>query len=263
MTRTIALLTFAFATLVTMPAWAHGGHGGCTDIPLQLIVAPQTNPEGISGDGVSIYTNPNNANDPFNGGTQYQDGVGGAYVKFQVCNGSNDLVINLRGTSPVRYLALNFSLQLAPADTAHGAVDLNGQTIHQQGEQINEMANTALYTNGQFATCSGLMLNPLSKTVTGGNAWFKPSTVYDPVVPDCTGGTAPDLANQPVNTSAVQVTQVNACTWTVSPILDSTGTWYRIGVAETVKTSRTSTSVAGGQYHMPFSYEFQKLNCTP
>ena len=38
---------------------------------------------------------------------------------------------------------------------------------------------------------------------------------------------------------------------------------YRIGVAETVKKNGTSTSVAGGQYQMPFSYEIQKLNCTP
>jgi hypothetical protein len=226
-----------------------------------LIVAPQTGQGGISGDGQSTYNNPN---DPaFNGGTQYRDGVGGVYVKFQVCNGTNDFVLNLRGTSsPVRYLNLDFSVELASADTAGGAVSLTGQQIHQQGEQINEMANSGLYANGQFITCSGMMLNALSRTVTGGNAWYKPPTIYDPVVQDCNGGTAPDLANQPTNTSDVRVTQVNACTWTVSPQLDSTGYWYRVGVAETVK-SGTSTSVAGGQYQMPFSYEIQKLNCTP
>jgi len=59
------------------------------------------------------------------------------------------------------------------------------------------------------------------------------------------------------------VQQVNACSWTVSPQLDSTNTWYRIGVAETVKKNGTSTSVAGGQFQMPFRYEIQKLNCTP
>jgi hypothetical protein len=237
-------------------------HVTCSDIPLQLIVAPQTAGQGgISGDGLSIY---NNLNDPaFNGGTLYQDGVGGVYIEFQICNGTNDLVVNLRGTSPVRYLNLDFSVQLAPPHTANGAVDLTGQQIHQQGEQINEMADAALYSNGQFVTCSGFMLNPLSQTVTGGNAWFKPTTIYDPVVPDCNGGTAQDLANQPINTSVALVQQVNACTWTVSPKLDSTGTWYRVGVAETVKTKGTSTSVAGGQYQMPFSYEIQKLNCTP
>jgi hypothetical protein len=237
--------------------------GLCTDTSLRLIVAPQIIGQGgISGDGLSIYSNPN---DPaFNGGTQYQDGVGGVYVKFQLCNGTNDLVLNLRSTSsPVRYINLDFSVQLASADTANGAVNLTGQQIHQQGEQINEMANAGLYTNGQFITCSGMMLNALSRTVTGGNAWFKPTTIYDPVVPDCNGGTAQDLANTPINTSDVLVTQVNACTWTVSPQLDSTGNWYRVGVAEAVKTSKTSTSVAGGQYQMPFSYEVQKLNCTP
>ena len=61
-------------------------------------MAPQTGQGGISGDGLSIY---NNSNDPvFNGGTQYQDGVGGVYVKFQVCNGTNDFIVNLRSTSP-------------------------------------------------------------------------------------------------------------------------------------------------------------------
>lgn len=263
MIRKSTLLTFALGTLVALPAWAAPpNRGNCSDIPLRLIVAAETpGLGGISGDGVAIYNNPN---DPaFNGGTEYQDGVDGVYVKFQVCNGSNDFIVNLRGTSPVRYLNLDFSMQLASPNTAGGAVDLTGQQIHQQGEQINEMANSALYSNGQFVTCSGFMLNPFSRTVTGGNAWYKPTTIYDPVVPDCLGGTAQDLANQPVNTSSVLVNQVNACTWTVSPMLDSTGTWHRVGVAETVKKNGTSTSVAGGQYQMPFSYEIQKLNCTP
>ncbi len=267
MTSKSTLLTFAFATLVALPSWGappSANRGTCSDVPLLLIVAPQTPGQGgISGDGVSIYNNPN---DPaFNGHTQYQDGIGGVYVKFQVCNGTNDFILNLRGTkSPVRYLNLDFSAPLAPADTADGAVDLTGQKIHQQGQQINEMANTALYSNGQFVTCSGMKLNPLSATVSGGDAWFKPTTIYDPVVPGCSGGTGPDLANQAAETSPAQVQQVNACTWTVSPLLDSTGTWYRIGVAEVVKTGgHTSTWVAGGQFQMPFSYEIQKLNCTP
>lgn len=236
--------------------------GTCSDIPLQLIVMPQpTGQGGVSGDGVSIYNNPN---DPtFNGGTLYQDGIGGVYVKFQVCNGTNDFILNLRNTSPVRYLNLDFSVQLAPPDTANGAMDLTGQQFHQQGEQINEMANSALYTNGQFNDCTGFGLSSLSRTVTGGNFWFHPSTLYDPIVPGCNGGSAQDLANSPINTSSALIQQLNACTWTVVPMLDSTGTWHRIGVAETVKKNGTSTSVAGGQYQMPFSYEIQKLNCTP
>jgi hypothetical protein len=265
MIRKSTVLTFALGTLVALPAWAASpsGAGHCTDVPLLLVVAPQTSGQGgISGDGVAIYNNPN---DPaFNGGTEYQDGVGGVYVKFQVCNGTNDFIVNLRGTSPVRYLNLDFSVQLASPNTADGAVDLTGQQIHQQGEQINEMANSALYSSGQFVTCSGFMLNPLSRTVTGGNAWYKPTTIYDPVVPDCLGGAGPDLANQTTNTSSVQVQQIDACTWTVTPLLDSTGTWYRIGVAEVVKTGgHTSLWVAGGQFQMPFSYKIQKLNCMP
>ena len=236
--------------------------GTCTDTPLQLIVMPQTTGlGGISGDGLSIYNNPN---DPaFNGSTLYEDGIGGASVKFLVCNGSNDFVLNLRGTSPVRYLSLDFSVQLAPPDTANGAIDLTGQQFQQQGEQINEMANAALYTNGQFEDCSGFQLNSLSRTMTGGNIWFHPSTLYDPVVPGCMGGTAQNIANSPINTSPVLIKQLNACTWTVSPMLDTTGAWYRVGIAETVKTGGTTKSVAGGQYQMPFKYEIQKLNCTP
>ena len=229
--------------------------GTCSDIPMQLIVTPQTKGQGgVSGDGVSIYNNPN---DPaFNGGTLYQDGVGGASVKFLVCS-SNDFVVNLRSTSPVRYLNMDFSVQLAPPDTADGAVNLTGQQVQQQGQQINEMADASLYTNGQFVDCSGFALN------SGGNAWFHPTTLYDPVVPDCLGGAAQNAANTPINTSAVLIQQVNACTWTVSPMLDSTGTWRRIGIGETVKIGKTSTAITGGQYHMPFSYEIQKLNCIP
>ena len=266
MTGKSNVLMFALATLVALPTWAFG-RGNCSDVPLQLIVAPQTPGQGgISGDGQSIYNNPN---DPaFNGGTLYVDGVGGAYVKFQVCNGTEDFILNLRSTkSPVRYITLDFSIQLAPADTASGAVSLTGQKIQQQGQQINEMANAALYSNGQFVTCSGMMLNALSQTVTGGNAWFQPPTIYAPVVPDCNGGAGPDIANQVpqgTNTSPILVQQVDACTWTASPELDSTGSWYRVGVAETVKTGgHTSIWAAGGQYQMPFSYEIQKLNCTP
>ena len=264
MTRKRTLLTATLFTLTAALGWAappSANRGNCSDIPLRLIVAPQAGPGGISGDVLSIYSN---SNDPaFNGGTQYQDGVGGVYVKFQVCNGTNDFIVNLRGTSPVRYLNLDFSSQLAPPDTADGAVDLTGQQYHQQGEQINEMANAALYTNAQFVTCSGLMLNALSKTVTGGDAWFHPTTVYAPIVPGCNGGSQQDLANQPINTSDVLVQQVDACTWTASSQLDSTGSSYRIGVAEVVKKTGTSTSVAGGQFQMPFSYEIQKLNCVP
>src|ERR1700751_2013758 len=111
MTRKNTLLTFALAALVSLPTVAFG-RGNCTDVPLQLVVAPQTPGQGgISGDGLSIYNNPN---DPaFNGGTQYQDGVGGAYLKFQICNGSNDFILNLRSTnSPVRYVNLDFSVPL-------------------------------------------------------------------------------------------------------------------------------------------------------
>src|SRR5438552_5885386 len=180
MTSKSTLLTFAFATLVVLPSWGappFANRGTCFDIPLLLIVAPQTAGQGgISGDGASIYNNPN---DPaFNGGTQYQDGVGAVYVKFQVCNGTNDFIINLRSTSPTRYLNMDFSVPLATPDVTDGAVDLTGEQYHQQGEQINEMANAALYTNGQFTTCSGLDLGALSRSVTDSLAWFKPTTIY-------------------------------------------------------------------------------------
>src|SRR6266567_6348240 len=72
MTSKSTLLTFAFATLVALPSWgapSSANRGTCSDVPLLLIVAPQTPGQGgISGVGVSIYNNPN---DPaFNGGTQ-------------------------------------------------------------------------------------------------------------------------------------------------------------------------------------------------
>ena len=265
MSRKSIVVGLVVVTLIALPALAappSANRGTCNDVPLRLVVAPQTvGLGGISGDRLSIYNNPSNANDPFNGGTLYQDGVGGVYVKFQLCNGTNDFIVNLRGTS--RYLNLDFSAQLAPPDTIAGAVDLTGQQVHQQGEQVNEMADASLYTNGQFLTCSGFALNALSKSVTGGNAWFHPTTLYAPIVPGCNGGGSQDLANQPVNTSPVLVQQVDACTWTVSPTLDTTGLWYRVGLAETVKKNGTSTSTSGGQFQMPFTYQVQKLNCTP
>jgi hypothetical protein len=229
MTHTKRLLILLLA--VVAPSSLAFSRGTCSDVPLQVIVAPRAVGQGgISGDGVIIYNNPNDA--AFNGGTLYQDGVDGVYVRFQICNGTNDFILNLTSTrQTARYINLDFSLELAAADTPHGAVDLTGQQLHQPLEQINEMANTTLYKNGQLMTCSGMMFNALSSTVSGGNAWYKPTTIYDPVVPDCNGGTGPDLANQMpngINSSPVLVQQVDACTWTVSPTLDSTGSWYRV-----------------------------------
>lgn len=245
--------------------------GQCTNVSLQLVVAPQTaGLGGISGDGLSLYNNPNNSSDPFNGGTIYQDGVGGASVKFLTC-GNNDFVVNLRGTSPQRYLNLDFSVQLAaPASTA---VNFTGHQMHQYGQEINEMANSSLYNaSGQFLDCSGLQMydatystggNWTTRTLTDAYTWFHPATLYDPVVPGCNGGSGPDTANQPVDSSEVMIQQVDACTWTVAPVLDSTGSYYRAGVAEVQKTKGTSSYISGGQFQMPFLYRIQKLNCTP
>ena len=89
---------------------------------------------------------------------------------------------------------------------------------------------------------------------------FNPPTLYDPSVPNCAGGGPQDMANQPVN---VVVQQVDACTWTAAPALDSTTAYNRAGVWETQKGGKTASAVYGGQFHMPFLYRIQKLNCTP
>src|SRR5689334_12087718 len=101
MARTNIFLTLAGAMLFALPGPAFARN--CNDVPLQLIVAPRTVGQGgISGDGLVIYNNPS---DPaFNGGTLYTDGVGGVYVRFQICNGTNDFIVNLTSTrSPARY----------------------------------------------------------------------------------------------------------------------------------------------------------------
>jgi hypothetical protein len=60
------------------------------------------------------------------------------------------------------------------------------------------------------------------------------------------------------------VQQLDACTYLASSTLDSTGLWYRVGIAETVQgAKRTSTWVASGQFQMPWTYKIKLLNCTP
>lgn len=228
----------------------------CTDIPLRLIVAPQTRGMGgISGDSVVPYTGPDTS---FAGGSVYTDGVNGVYVKYQVCNGTNDLIINLRNSSPARYLNWDFAVQLYPP--AAGAFDVTGMFLGEQGQNINEVANDTLYTNNQFVTCTGADLTDSNwSSNRGGRTHFKPPSVYDPIVLNCTENVYSDLANTGGATSAVVVQKIDACTRILTPALDSTGV-YRAGLAELIKTRNF---IAGGQFQMPFKYRVEQLGCTP
>jgi hypothetical protein len=231
---------------------------------LRLTVAPQVAGQGgLSGDGVVLYNNPSDPNDPFNGGTTYTDGVGGVYVKFQICNGTNDLIVNLHQASPVRYLNLDYSVRLAPPDPA--AYDRTGKILQQFGHNLNEIANDALYSNGVFQTCSGMFLDAMSgapRTIGGANMYWKDPALYDPVVLNCLNGSGSDMANLAGPTSRTVAQRVDACTWIIQPALDSTGLWKRAGVVDHPKKG-SSSNLAGGQFHMPFLYQVQKLGCTP
>ena len=249
------VLALACISTISLPGLAQaaktGGKSTCTDTPVRLIVAPQNiGSGGISGDGALPYTG---TDTNFAGGTVYEDGIGGVYVKFQICNGTNDMVINLRNSaSPARYLMFDFSAQLAPA--AAGAISVAGHVYGEQGQNVNELANASLYTNGQFTTCVGSDLTDSNWTSrVAGHAIFNPQNPT--AQPTCNTGTGPTAANQPASTSPGLVTQLDACTWTVSPVLDSTGLYYRIGVWE----SSSRSVFGGGQFNMPFKYRVESL----
>jgi hypothetical protein len=239
------------------------GANSCTDVSLEAIMAP-----GLPSGGTALLygdsdfgTGPNtyyNANDPlFNGGSIYTDGVDGASVKFQVCNSTNDFIMNLGTGSKNRHINFNFSQQLtAPSP---GTVDVTG-TIHQEGFiNANEIANSSLYVNGQLVTCMGTSLSTIIKGDTS-HVFFRNPAQYQTApggTIGCDDGTLSQLANQGLDSATVQVSHPNTCTWILEPVADANGD-YVGGLVEQLKNQ---SFASGGQYNMPWAIKLIQLGC--
>jgi len=265
--RTVAASVVAFALLLPVTAFAAGR---CTDIPLQAIYAPGT-PNGgssaIFGDGKVLYNNPNDASDPFNGGTVFTDGEGGIYAKFQVCNLTNDFILNLNQTK--RFLQFDFTKQIpgAPADPQaayKGGTVYNSTGSYNGFMNSNQVGNDALYdsTSGTptLITCLGTTIVFTGKDTS--HAAFH--SVASTNTPGCEGQgpgvQSYALFNTPYQNSSIQVTKPNACTYIIRtmPSVDSRLAGQHVsGLNEQMN----KVIVTGGQYQLPVLIKLIKAGC--
>jgi hypothetical protein len=241
-----------------------GGSGGgtCTsDISLQAIFAPGSNGNLIYGDsdfGSSSNTYYNSSDPVFNGGTIYSDGLDGADVKLQICNGTNDFVMNLGTGSTARFVNFAFTQQLSTPDPR--TVNVADKTYQEGFFNGNEIANASLLpVGGSFNTCLGTSLSNIIKGETAHVSFNNPA-VYEIApggTPGCTDGTLASIANTPMSTSIITVSHPDSCTWIITPQLDSTGA-HRGGLVEQLKGNSYAN---GGQYNLPFAIKLVKLTC--
>lgn len=252
MKKTISLKTvLAFSAILgvslVLPGEAKGGSkpSSCTDIPLQVTLAPisDTSTGGIYGDAGAAVP------------TTYTDGVGGVYAKFQVCNGSNDFILNL--SQSTRTYTINFDDQLVAGDP--GATTFTGP-VKSSFMNINEVAKLSLYSNGQLNTCFAGDLGS-SKGVSY-SYHFTNTGVWQTNggTPNCPDGSIQQTTDKYTDTSFIQVTVgANCSSWTITPLpLTTTATGsiapsaqgqYVTGFVE--QTSKSPLS--GGNYNMPFT----------
>ena len=223
-------------------AQAGGGKGGCQDIPLQLTISPVqvdgSGYPGIYGDGGP--TSP----------ATYTDGSRGVYAKFQVCNGTNDFILNL-GRPSNRFFTVDFSKPLGGADL--GVVQPTGTV-------------GAWFINLDHAAIKTVSVDTLMNITTSGAGnvvycgpppSFAAFNLLCSVVEKDNTYNATSLVRVTVNCSAVP-----AATWTIAPVPLSGGALFGYPVAGLSEAN----GISGGYYSMPFSMTLTrtdgKAGCT-
>ncbi len=218
-------------------------NGSCTsqNPAVNVVLAPGSNGlhliygDSDFGSGANTYYNANDQE--FNGGSIYS-GV------FNVCSSSLDLTVNLNTTS--RFVNASFFQQVAPS--APSAVSVFNHTYPITFfnlrnayvlQAVGGTYNTCLFNSVQYTNSESFALRFESATT---DATVCPSSaIYN------TGG----------DTSVVQITHPDSCTWLVHPLLDSSGQYYRAGLAETIKKQ----TLSGGQYNLPFAMKVTLATC--
>jgi hypothetical protein len=215
---------------------AVGGAASCTDIPLRVTIfgIADTSLGGIYGD----TQNPADS-------SQYTDGVNGVYAKFQVCNESNDFILNLSKSS--RFFVIDFSNQIVSGDT-NPPKDPAQQV---QFMNVNQVANLGLYTNNQLSTCMGstfALRKGFDSHIRYSNSSVTQTTT-NPGIPGCDDGVVTEIANQGGDTSVVKITKGDNCSsWVITPVPVPENTYDVTGLI----VGTPKGFVDGGQYNMPF-----------
>lgn len=222
--------------------------GKCEDIPVKVTVsAANFGTNRIYGDGVVIDAA---------GDTVYQDDVDGVYARFQVCNQTNDLIINLN-TANSRHLLFNFTVQLAPPDPL--AIAPPGTTPLQVRFMNTDQVFDAPLGGPGVVTRQGLMTSSwsINRNVTQNFRFVNPAAYGF----DGTGN--PDLralANSPVDTSLINIEHPDCATWIIYP---DASTDSRAGLVETSRSAGQTTHVSAGQYSMPYRMKVELLGACP
>lgn len=259
----IAAVVGLSAWFTPLATWA--GSGKCSsDVPLKAIFAPGNNGinliYGDSDFGSSSNTYDNSSDSVFNGGTIYTDGLDGASVKFQICNGTNDFVLNLGTGSTARFVNFAFTQPLSTPDP--GTVNVAGKTYQEGFFNGNEIANATLLPVGRsLNTCMTTSLFNIIKGETA-HVFFQNPSAYETApggTPGCNDGTLATIANTPMSTSVITVSHPDSCTWIITPQSDSQGA-YAGGLVEQLKGNSYAN---GGQYNLPFAIKLVKLTCQP
>ena len=213
----------------------------CTDIPVRItllanITATQVN--RIYGD---------NANP--NADTVYEDGVGNVYAKFQVCNSTNDLIINLNSTS--RHM--NFAFTEVLAAPGANSTPPSG-TVQVKFSNINQVYEAPVESGGSVTLQT---LHASSWTVSSKTTWFR---FANPNAVGYQGGPLLEVANTPVNTSLINVSHPNCNTWFVSPDGDANASDPMLKPrAALMQQLKGNTYVSAGQYSMPYTIKVERL----
>lgn len=217
--------------------------GSCTsqNPPVNIVFAPGSGGLHLIYGDSDFGSGPNTYNDPndpeFNGGTLYTGGV------FNVCSSSLDLTLNLNTSS--RFINASFFQQITPPDPS--AINVSNHTYPitffnlrnaYALQTVGDTLNTCWFNSVQYNNNQNFSLRFESAST-------DPTTCPNPAMYN-TGG----------DTSVVQITHPDACTWLVHPLPDSSG-YDRGGLVETLKKQ----TVTGGQYNLPFAMKVTLSTC--
>lgn len=213
----------------------------CTDVPVRITLSANITATHVN----HIYGDNSNPN----ADTVYEDGVGNVYAKFQICNSTNDLILNLNSTA--RHMNFDFSDVLA-APEAGGTAPAG--IVQVKFSNINQVYEAPV-DNGGAVTLQ--TFHASSWTVSSKTTWFR---FANPAAAGYQGGPLLEAANTPENTSLVNVSHPDCNTWFISPDGDANASDPLLRPrAALVQQLRGNNYVSAGQYSMPYSMKVERL----
>lgn len=253
--KTRALIVLGFVLVASLASAA--GKPTCVDPALKATIATWPNLStayGIYGDGAATDTS---------GNTVYTDGVQGNYVKFQVCNGSNDFIFNQSRNSSLWW---NWGHQVATC-TGPGCTTPPAWTSTAQRATTGFLNINKVYTVGVNQEINVYLTgsHPVGNT-TYGVRFRNPWSLDYAESPN----PSLNIINVPNPTALVRVTHPDCNTWVLTtipgpscdPLTCSTPgpSPYSFPVATMLAPLPKNGGMANaGQYELAFSMRLERL----